>query len=63
MRKFRIVLAFVAAAILIGMLFTIDFDKFLSKSNLGSFLGILAMILVILNMILSNRHEAKNKKK
>lgn len=61
MRKFRIILALVSAAIIIGMLFTIDYDNFLSKSNRGSFLGILSMIIVILGMIYSIRHEAKNK--
>ena len=61
MRKFRIIVALVSSAILIGMLFTIDYENFLSKSNMGSFLGIIAMILTILAMILSNRYEAKNK--
>jgi high-affinity Fe2+/Pb2+ permease len=62
MRKFRIIVAVISAVVLIGILFTIDFDNFLSKSNLGPFLGIISMIIVILGMILSNRHEAKNKK-
>ena len=61
MKKFRIIVSIVAAAFLIGLLFTIDFDNFISKSNLGSFLGILAMIFVILNTILSNRNESNNK--
>ena len=63
MRKVRIILVIISAVFLIGMLFTIDFENFLSKSNIDSFGMIFVMILIIFNMIYSNRHERKNKSK
>jgi peptidoglycan/LPS O-acetylase OafA/YrhL len=61
MRKFRLIIALISVAIIIGLLFTIDYQNLISRPNLGNFLGIIAMMFNILAMILSNRHEAKNK--
>ena len=59
MRKFRLIIALISVAIIIGLLFSIDYQNLISRPNLGSFLGIIAMIFNILAMILSNRREAK----
>ena len=61
MRKFRLIVAFISVAIIIGLLFNIDYQNFISRPNLGTFLGIISMMFNILGMILSNRHEARKK--
>jgi hypothetical protein len=61
MRKFRLIIAFISVVIIVGLLFTIDYQNLISRPNLGPFLGIIAMMFNILSMILSNRHEAKKK--
>jgi len=60
MRKFRFIIIGVSFALLVSNLFFIDYKDLISKSNLGSFLGILSLSFTILAMILSNRHEAKH---
>jgi hypothetical protein len=62
MKKFRLIIICVSAVLILVILFVIDYQNFLSRSNLGPFLGIIAMILNILSMILSNRHEVKIEK-
>jgi len=61
MRIFLLIIAFISVVIIIGLLFDIEYQNLISRLNLGPFLGIIAMIIGILGMILSNRHEAKNK--
>jgi hypothetical protein len=61
MRKFRLIIALISVAIIIGLLFDIDYQNLISRPNLGNFLGIIAMMFNILSMILSKRREAKNK--
>ena len=63
MRKFRLIIALISVAIIIGLLFSIDYQNLISRPNRGSFLGIIAMILNILAMILSNRREANKSSK
>jgi|LSQX01.3.fsa_nt_gb hypothetical protein len=60
MRKFRLIIAGISAALIVVTLFFINYQDLMSKSNLGSFLGITGMLFNILAMILSNRHDAKN---
>lgn len=60
MKKFRMIIIYISVALIIGMLLIIDYQNFFSRPNLGSFLGIIAMLFNILAMILSNRHEIKN---
>lgn len=62
MRKFRLIIAGLSFALLVSNLFFIDYQDLISKSNLGSFLGMLSMSFTILAMFLSNKHEAKNSK-
>ncbi len=62
MKKFRLIVIFFSIALIVVILFFIDFQNFISRSNLGSFLGIMAMVFNIVSMILSNRYETKNKK-
>ena len=62
MFKFRLIIIFLSVALIIIHLFLLDYSNLFSRPNLGSFLGIVAMILIILSMILSNRHEARNQK-
>ena len=61
MKNFRsIIIAISVVLILIALLF-IDYQDLVSRSNLGSFLGIISMLFNILAMILSIRYDAKNK--
>ena len=59
MRKFRLIIVGISIVLILVMLLFIDYRDLVSISNLGSFLGIIAMLFNILAMILSNRHEAK----
>jgi hypothetical protein len=59
MTKFRLIIALICVVIIIGLLFNIDYQNLISRPNLSSFLGITAMIISILGMILSNRHETQ----
>jgi hypothetical protein len=61
MRQFRLIIIGISIVLIIVNLFFIDFKDLISKSNLGAFLGIISMILIILAMLFSNRSEAKNK--
>ena len=61
MKKFRFIIIGISVALILITLLFIDYQDLVSRSNLGSFLGIIAMLFNILAMILSNRHEAKNK--
>jgi hypothetical protein len=61
MRKFRLIIICISIALILVALFNIDYQHFFSKANTGAFFGIIAMLLNVFSMILSNRHEAKNK--
>jgi len=61
MRQFRLIMVGISSALIILNLFFIDYQNLISKTNLSAFLGIIAMLFIILAMILSNRQEAKNK--
>jgi len=64
MRKFRVIVICISAALIIVSLFFINYMDLLSKSNLGVLSGIVSMSLIIISMYLSNKHEEKkgNKK-
>ena len=59
MNKFRYWLIGIASVVLIGQVILIDYKDFSWSNNAGNYLGIIAMICVILSNILSNRHENK----
>jgi len=59
MRKFRLIMIIVCSILIAGMLLTINYNNLISRSNLGAFLGITAMILTIISAILSTRYEKK----
>jgi len=61
MKKFRLIIIGISVVLIFIALFYIDYQDLMSRSNLGSFLGIIAMLFNILAMILSIRYEAKNK--
>lgn len=63
MKNFRIIMACISAVLILVTLFFIDYQDFISRSNLGAFLGIIAMIINIIAMILSNRSEDKQEKR
>ena len=60
MKKPRLIIIVISAALIIAGLFFIDYRHIFSRSNLAAFLGILAMVFNIAGMILSNRHENKS---
>jgi hypothetical protein len=62
MKKFRLIIICVSLILILLTLFFIDYQNFISRANFGAFLGIFAMILNIISMILSDRHEAKIEK-
>jgi len=62
MTKFRFIIIGLCIVVITGNLFFIDYRHLLSRPNLGPFLGIAAMVLIMLSMILSNRHEVRGKK-
>jgi hypothetical protein len=62
MKNFRLIIICISIVLILVTLFAIDYKNFISRSNLGAFLGITAMIINILAMILSNIHEAKNER-
>jgi hypothetical protein len=59
MRKFRIGSILFAVIIIIGQITLIDYSNLIWSRNAGSYLGIFAMICVILSMIFSNRYEKR----
>jgi hypothetical protein len=61
MRKSRLIIICISIVLILVALFIIDYQDFISKANFGAFFGIIAMLLNVFSMILSNRHEAKNK--
>lgn len=48
-----------AAFLIVGYLFLIDYSNPAWKINKGSYVGIVAMLFAILAMFLSNRHEKR----
>jgi len=62
MIRFRLIIIFISIALIGVVLFFIDHHNFISRANLGSFLGIVAMVFNIIAMILSNRYETTKKK-
>jgi len=62
MIRFRLIIIFISIALIGVVLFFIDYHNFISRANLGSFLGIVAMVFNIIAMILSNRYETTKKK-
>jgi|GEM_PF-2892134 len=63
MKQIRFIIIGISIVSIIASLFNIDYHDLTSRSNLGSYLMIVSMICVSLAMILSNRHETKNKTK
>ncbi|NLR94065.1 hypothetical protein [Flammeovirga agarivorans] len=53
MKKGRIVTIILAITVIIGQLTVVDYSNLSWKNNMGSFLGILSMILLILSTIFS----------
>jgi hypothetical protein len=62
MRKFKSSLIVFALLIILGQLILIYYSDLSWINSAGSYLGIFAMICVIISMLLSNRHEQKKVK-
>ncbi len=63
MRKFRIGLMVLFSIMIIAQSIYIDFKDLSWSKNAGSYLGIISMILLIISMILSNKHDQKKQRK
>ncbi len=63
MKNFRIGLLIGAIIIIIAELFIMDYDNLFSSKNLGNSLTMTAMILVIINLVISSRNEKKKSEK
>jgi len=50
----------ISVVLIILVLFDLDYQDLISRQNRGSFLGIISMILNIIAMLLSNRHDVKS---
>jgi len=59
MKNLRIILIIFATAIIIGQLIVIDFKNPGWAANGGSYLSILAMILLIISMVMSYKEMKK----
>lgn len=59
--KFRTALMLIAVVIIIAFLTIFDFSDLSWSNNSGSYLGILAMVTLIISMLLSRRYERRNK--
>lgn len=57
MKTFRIVLILIAVAIIIAQLILLDYTNLTYSENIGNYLVIIAMVLVIISMVLSHRKE------
>ncbi len=57
MKTFRIVLILIAVAIIIAQLMLLDYTNLTYSENIGNYLVIIAMVLVIISMVLSHRKE------
>ena len=62
MKKYRFWLIAIASVIIIGQLFLTDYDDLSWSNNVGSYVGIISMICIIISMLLSNLFESKYKK-
>ena len=61
MRKFRLIFIYISIGLIMVILFFINYQELISKSNLGPLIGIVTMLFTILSLVLSNRHENKYK--
>ena len=59
MMKFRTALMFIAGIIIFAFLMIVDYSDLSWANNSGSYLGILAMVLLIVSMLLVRRSEMK----
>ena len=57
--KFRTLLMLVAAVVIIAFLTILDYSDLSWANNSGSYLGIAAMVLLIVSMLLVRRSERK----
>ncbi|MBK3519950.1 hypothetical protein [Carboxylicivirga marina] len=63
MKKFRTTLVIFAVMILVAHLYFIDFSDLTWSGNAGGYLGIVAMLFVILSVIFSNRYDKQQQTK
>ncbi len=63
MIKFRNVMAGIAALLIILTLYFLDWNDLSWSNNFGNYLGIISMLLLIMAMVLSNRHETRTRRK
>lgn len=63
MKKGRIGIIIFAIIVIIGQLTVMDYTNLSWTENAGSYLGIISMILLIISMIVSHKHELKSNKK
>ena len=60
-KKLRLGIAFVAVIAMVGAILSVDYTDLAWNNNKGNYLGIISGLLVIVSMILSNRHDAQKK--
>ncbi len=63
MKKGRIGVIIVAIIIIIGQLIIVDYTDLTWKENAGRYLSVTSMVLLIISMIVSNKHKLKNSNK
>ncbi|WP_430811689.1 MULTISPECIES: hypothetical protein [unclassified Carboxylicivirga] len=61
MCKYRNILIIIALALIAVNVAFIDYGDLSWSVNKGSYLGIVSMVLLIISMVLSNRHEERHK--
>lgn len=57
MKKLRVILFALAAIIITGQLFLIDYSNLSWSSNAGSYLSILSMLFLGISLVMSTRQE------
>jgi hypothetical protein len=60
--KFRRLLMFLMLAITLSLFFFIDYSDLSFRNNKTEYSSIISGILLVLSMIMSNRHDAKKEK-
>ncbi len=60
-RKFRNIVAILAGIMILTHLFEVNFENLAWEENKSSYLGIISMLLLVIAMIFSNKHDSKER--